>query len=385
MGLAYIEGAGGGGVRSSDVTATAADILTGKYDLTAQSDDEVVQGTMPNNGTVNHTLPINGSFTIAQGYHSGSGKVTQSITTKAAATYYATTSDQTISAGQYLSGAQTIKKLTATNLTGANIKPGVTISVNNGNANVWSVAGTMTSKAAATYYPSTSDQTISAGQYLSGAQTIKAVSQQNLTAANIKKGVTVLIKNGSGNIYSVTGTWEGYVPANTDLYYRGTYGQYGTLNFYTYGSTATYVKRDSGQITFNTNTASGGTNIIRFAFVTPVAVNMSAFTKLYLEGSVTLGLSGSTQYTCSAQMYIDLLDSNPSSDDALNENKYSMRLASRTQTGTGGNLFTWGNNTFSWSKQNVTKYLRVYFNLSRDTGSDYLVANGAWYRMQLQS
>ena len=221
MGLAYIEGAGGGGVRSSDVTASAADILTGKYDLTAQSDDEVVQGTMPNNGTVNHSLPINGSFTIAKGYHSGSGKVTQSITTKAAATYYATTSDQTISSGQYLSGNQVIKKLTQTNLTGANIKPGVTISVNNGNANVWSVAGTMASKAAATYYPTTSDQTISSGQYLSGNQVIKAVSQQNLVAGNIKKGVTVYVKNGSGNIFAVTGTWEGYVTNTSSPYNRG--------------------------------------------------------------------------------------------------------------------------------------------------------------------
>lgn len=206
MGLAYIEGAGGGGVRSSDVTASAADILTGKYDLTAQSDDEVVQGTMPNNGTVNHSLPINGSFTIAKGYHSGSGKVTQSITTKAAATYYATTSDQTISSGQYLSGNQVIKKLTQTNLTGANIKPGVTISVNNGNANVWSVAGTMASKAAATYYPTTSDQTIAAGQYLSGAQTIKKLTQSNLSSGNILRGKTISIHNGNANVWSVTGS-----------------------------------------------------------------------------------------------------------------------------------------------------------------------------------
>ena len=205
MGLAYIEGAGGGGVRSSDVTASAADILTGKYDLTAQSDDEVVQGTMPNNGTVNHSLPINGSFTIAKGYHSGSGKVTQSITTKAAATYYATTSDQTISSGQYLSGNQVIKKLTQTNLTGANIKPGVTISVNNGNANVWRVAGTMASKAAATYYATTSDQTISAGRYLSGAQTIKKLTQSNLASANILRGKTISINNGNANVWSVSG------------------------------------------------------------------------------------------------------------------------------------------------------------------------------------
>lgn len=221
MGLAYIEGAVGGGVRSSDVTASAADILTGKYDLTAQSDDEVVQGTMPNNGTVNHSLPINGSFTIAKGYHSGSGKVSQSVTTKAAATYYATTSDQTIAANQWLSGAQTIKKLTQTNLSGGNIKPGVTVKVNNGNTDVFSVTGSMASKGAATYYPTTSDQTISAGQYLSGNQVIKAVSQQNLVAGNIKKGVTVYVKNGSGNIFAVTGTWEGYVTNTSSPYNRG--------------------------------------------------------------------------------------------------------------------------------------------------------------------
>lgn len=221
MGLAYIEGAGGGGVRSSDVTASAADILTGKYDLTAQSDDEVVQGTMPNNGTVNQTLGINGSYTIPAGYHSGSGKVSQSVTTKAAATYYATTSDQTIAANQWLSGAQTIKKLTQTNLSGGNIKPGVVVKVNNGNTDVFSVTGSMPSKAAATYYPTTSDQTIAANQYLTGVQTIKAVTQQNLVASNIKKGVTVYVKNGSGNIFAVTGTWEGYVTNTSSPYNRG--------------------------------------------------------------------------------------------------------------------------------------------------------------------
>lgn len=382
MGLAYIEGAGGGGVRSSDVTASAADILTGKYDLTAQSDDEVVQGTMPNNGTVNHSLPINGSFTIAKGYHSGSGKVTQSITTKAASTYYATTSDQTISSGQYLSGNQVIKKLTQTNLTGANIKPGVTISVNNGNANVWSVAGTMASKAAATYYPTTSDQTISSGQYLSGNQVIKAVSQQNLTAANIKKGVTVYVKNGNGNIFAVTGTWEGYIPATTDLYYRGTYGQYGTLDFYTAPTNTACVFLDSGQITFNTDSRYEKPSYVCAAFVTPVTVNMASYTNLTVEGSLNIGSSGAEAYKATGRMFIDLLDSKPSSSDALNENRYSMRLATRYQL---DHAFTWGNYTFTWSKQNVTKYLRVWFEAMRynGTGGQTVNVNGAWYRIRL--
>lgn len=51
------------------------------------------------------------------------------------------------------------------------------------------VTGSITSKSTATYTPTTTDQTISAGQYLSGAQTIKG--DANLVAANIKQGVSV--------------------------------------------------------------------------------------------------------------------------------------------------------------------------------------------------
>lgn len=352
MGLAYIEGAGGGGVRSSDVTASAADILTGKYDLTAQSDDEVVQGTMPNNGTVNHSLPINGSFTIAKGYHSGSGKVTQSITTKAAATYYATTSDQTISSGQYLSGAQTIKKLTQTNLTGANIKPGVTISVNNGNANVWSVAGTMASKAAATYYPTTSDQTISSGQYLSGNQVIKAVSQQNLVAGNIKKGVTVYVKNGSGNIFAVTGTFEGYVPVATDLYLRGN-----AQNLQKYNNWGgDYVVFDTGQITLLPGTEEVG-------FVTINPVNMAGYTKIIIEGNWQ-GYVGNTSsdYAQHPIFYAELVNSK--TDSYLN--RYLM-LAEQ-DFGSRRDTVTWTSYTFSFSSQAVTKYIRIRLQQSATYG-----------------
>lgn len=47
----------------------------------------------------------------------------------------------------------------------------------------------ITKKAAATYTPSTADQTIAAGQYLSGVQTIKG--DANLLPANIAKDVTL--------------------------------------------------------------------------------------------------------------------------------------------------------------------------------------------------
>lgn len=66
--------------------------------------------------------------------------------------------------------------------------------------------GTIPSKAAATYGAKTSAQTIAAGQYLSGAQTIAAVTQTNLTAANIVKGKTVTIKSNNANLWNITGT-----------------------------------------------------------------------------------------------------------------------------------------------------------------------------------
>lgn len=77
-------------------------------------------------------------------------ELTSSVTTKSADTYYATTTDQTISANQYLTGNQTIKALSQTNLSASNIKSGTTVNVNNGDGNVWSVTGTYTSDGTAT-------------------------------------------------------------------------------------------------------------------------------------------------------------------------------------------------------------------------------------------
>ena len=62
---------------------------------------------------------------------------------------------------------------------------------------------------ATTYRASTAQQTISSGTYLTGTQTIAPVSQTNLTAANIKNGTTISISNGQSNIWSVTGSYSG--------------------------------------------------------------------------------------------------------------------------------------------------------------------------------
>ena len=78
------------------------------------------------------------------------------------------------------------------------------------------ITGSAPSKAAQTYTPTTSDQIISANQFLTGAQTIKGVTQTNLTADNIKSGTTVTISNGNGNIWSVLGTYTGDGTVNID-------------------------------------------------------------------------------------------------------------------------------------------------------------------------
>lgn len=55
--------------------------------------------------------------------------------------------------------------------------------------------GTINSKSAQTYTPTTSDQTIAAGQFLSGAQTI--AGDANLQPSNIASGVTIFGVAGS--------------------------------------------------------------------------------------------------------------------------------------------------------------------------------------------
>ena len=69
----------------------------------------------------------------------------------------------------------------------------------------------VTGKGTATFYPSTSDQSISASTYVSGVQTFKAVTTNNIIASNIKSGVTVEVGDAddSDRVLSVTGTYSG--------------------------------------------------------------------------------------------------------------------------------------------------------------------------------
>ena len=146
-------------------------------------------------------------------------------TVTAPAGYYASSASKSVASGSAATPATTI---TATPTISVNSSTGViTASVNASQSVTPTVsagyvsagtAGTITAsgsdteqmsvQAAQTIHPSTSDQTIASGRYLTGNQTIKAVTVSGLSASNILSGVTVKIGDSTDDdcVMSVSGS-----------------------------------------------------------------------------------------------------------------------------------------------------------------------------------
>ena len=137
-----------------------------------------------------------------------SGKINITSTSETDVTNYATAQvvDANLVAGNIKQGT-TILGITGSytsdaDASAANILNGYTAYVNGSK-----ITGSMQSKSAQTYTPTTTDQTISSGQYLGGAQTIKG--DTNLVAGNIKKDV---------QLFGITGTYEGSGGGGTSVW-----------------------------------------------------------------------------------------------------------------------------------------------------------------------
>lgn len=164
----------------------------------------------------------------------------------------------------------------------------------------------VTRKAAATYTPTTTDQTIAASQYLTGAQTVKG--DANLVAANIKEGVS---------IFGVQGTHSGGTPVDG-------YGQGGEVepDEYEY----THAEDWTSDSTGNANTVysaycNSGFGVYFFTFfgndtsgyyakeaiyikIPPALIGGAG--KIYAPGRFVryAGLSGASQAITSVSFYI---------------------------------------------------------------------------------
>ena len=179
----------------SSVTATAEDVLSGKEIV--NSNGTLVSGTMTNVGTVNKTISSKSEvYTIPSGNHSGAGTVQISTAEqnkiiagniKKGVTILGVTG--TCETGTTTSGTDT-SDATATT---SDIRKGKTAYVNGSK-----ITGNMTEQSAQTITPSTTNKTISSGQYLTGTQTIKG--DANLVAGNIKSDIS---------IFGVMGTYTG--------------------------------------------------------------------------------------------------------------------------------------------------------------------------------
>lgn len=141
-------------------------------------------------------------------------------TVTAPAGYYASSASKSVASGS-VTAPSAISGTSATVSTGTNtltlsktvsVTPSVTTAgyISSGTAGNSSVSLTanVTTQAAQTIHPSTSDQTISSGRYLTGNQTIKAVTVSGLSASNILSGVTVKIGDSTDDdcVMSVSGS-----------------------------------------------------------------------------------------------------------------------------------------------------------------------------------
>ena len=230
---------------SANVAKIAGSVsVTGTKKVTptiSRTNDTISGATNVGTGTASTDAPTSGYFVSVQ---SGAAESTITATPSVTTAGYGTSTNNGLTAGTAAVGANassvtyiTVPGGSATTPTDSiSVTPSISVNasglitatasgsksitptvsagyVTSGTAGTVSVSGSNTQQlstvAATTYYPSTSDQTIASGKYLTGTQTIAKVVTSNITAANIKDGTVVKIGDTADDdrVLSVTGTF----------------------------------------------------------------------------------------------------------------------------------------------------------------------------------
>lgn len=201
------------GVTYSDVPSVEIPLATGSgsaefYDT---SDATLDSGGKMLSGNTAYADGVKYEGTIAS--KSASDLTASGATVTVPAGYYGSQATKSVASGS-ATAPSSISGTSATLTTGNNtltlsktvsvtpvVSAGYVASATAANSSV-SLTATVTTKAAATITPGTSAQTIAAGTYLTGAQTI--AGDANLVASNIKSGTSIFGVAGSLTLVSVS-------------------------------------------------------------------------------------------------------------------------------------------------------------------------------------
>lgn len=147
--------------------------------------------------------------------------------------------------------------------TAADVRKGKTIVDKDGNP----IGGAMPDIAGRTITPTTSQQTLNGGGYLTGNVVVPGFTPP--PANVIKKGYTL-------NMFGIKimGTCEGYFPTATDLYYNGVF------NISPYTLNTTYWRAENTRLYKITNASGIGSEGV----LSNLSINVTAFTKITFEG-----------------------------------------------------------------------------------------------------
>ena len=186
---------------STDLSASGATVTAPAGYYSAQATKSVTTMTLPTSTAASATSGYTSKATVSRstsdqyinippGYNSAGGYYKVSAVANGSATAPATISG---SSATVSTGTNTLTLTKSVSVT-PTVTAGYISSGTAGNSSV-SLTASVTTKAAATITPGTSNQTIAAGTYLTGAQTISG--DADLTAANIKTGVQIFNVTGS--------------------------------------------------------------------------------------------------------------------------------------------------------------------------------------------